>query len=140
MAVAVQRHSPVVVLDEHDRIVEVDAAAEGRLGPLVGAVVWDCYPGSEPLFRPYCDEARRTGEPVDFVQFYDGTVMRITALAAPPGRLELSWELLARLDATTIDSLRTSLADALELLDLETSGAQREQLRRALRLIDGGGA
>jgi hypothetical protein len=139
VAVTVQRQTPAVVLDEGDRIVGVGPAAESQFGPLVGEVLWDCYPGSEPLFKPYYDTARRTSEPIEFVQFYDGNVSRIVAVPAPAGRLELHWELLMHLDATTLDSFRATLRQALEILDSEGSGAQRDEVRRALRVIEGGG-
>jgi hypothetical protein len=57
------------------------------------------FPGSEPLFKPYHDAARRSGEAVEFVQFYDGNVARIRAVPVGNGRLELMWEQLARLDS-----------------------------------------
>lgn len=138
MAVTVQRQTPAVVLDEGDRIVGVGSAAESQFGPLVGEVMWDCFPGSEPLFKPYYDTARRTGDAVEFVQFYDGNVARLTAVPAEGDRLELHWELLMHLDTTTLDSFRTTLRQALELLDAEGSGAQRDEVRRALRVIEGG--
>ena len=91
MAVTVQGQTPAVVLDDGDRNVEVGPAAESQFGPLVGEVLWDCYPGSEPLFKPYYDTARRTGEPVEFVQFFDGNVSRVHAVPAQD-RIELHWE------------------------------------------------
>jgi hypothetical protein len=138
VAVTVQRQTPAVVLDEGDRIVGVGSAAESQFGPLLGSVMWDCYPGSEPLFKPYYDTARRTGETVQFVQFYDGNVSRITAVPADGRRLELHWELLMRLDTTTLDSFRATLREALELLEDESSGVQRDEVRRVLRVIEGG--
>jgi hypothetical protein len=138
VAVTVQRQTPAVTLDEEDRIVGVGPAAEGQFGPLVGSVMWECYPGSEPLFKPYYDTARRTGEPVRFVQFYDGNVSRITAVPAEGSRLELSWELLMRLDTTTLESFVTTLRQALELLELESVGVHRDEVRKALRVIEGG--
>lgn len=138
MAVTVQRQTPAVVLDERDRIVGVGPAAESQFGPLVGEVMWDCYPGSEPLFKPYYDTARSTGEPVELVQFYDGNVARVKAVPIADGRLELYWELLVHLDTTTLDAFRTTLRDALELLEAESTGVERDQARRALRLIEGG--
>jgi hypothetical protein len=138
VAVTVQRQTPAVVLDEGDRIVGVGPAAESQFGPLVGEVLWDCFPGSEPLFKPYYEAARRTSEPVEFVQFYDGNVSRVRAVPTPTDRLELHWALLMRLDSTTLDSFRTTLREALELLEAEGPGGQRDEVRRALRVIEGG--
>jgi hypothetical protein len=100
--------------------------------------MWDCFPGSEPLFKPYYDAARRSGEPVEFVQFYDGNVSRIRAVPTADGRLELEWELLVRLDTLTLGSLAQTLEESLELLDGYGSGDQRDIVRRALRVIEGG--
>ncbi len=137
MAVTVQRRTPFVVLDERDRIVGVSPAASSQFGPLVDSVVWDCFPGSEPLFKPYYDAARRSGDEVQFVQFYDGHVTRVTATPVEEG-LEVSWEALAHLDTTTFASFRETLADSLELLETESLDAARVQTRHALRVIEGG--
>jgi hypothetical protein len=138
VAVTVEQ-APLVVLDDWDRIVGVGQAAESRFGPLVGEVVWDCYPGSEPLFKPYYEKARDTGEVVEFVQFYDGNVTRVRAVPCPEGRLELSWERLARLDTLTIGGLLQSLESSLGALEAESSASSRGDARSALRLIRGGG-
>jgi hypothetical protein len=133
------RQEPLVVLDEGDRIVGVGLHAESQFGPLVGASVWDYFPGSEPLFKPYYDAARRSGEPVEFVQFYDGNVARIRAVPVADGRLELEWEHLARLDTLTLDSLSETLDDALELLGGEVPDRRRPTVgRAALHVIEGG--
>jgi hypothetical protein len=139
VAVTVRQEPPFVVLDEGDRIVGVGSHAESQFGPLLGASMWDCFPGSEPLFKPYYDSARRSGEPVEFVQFYDGNVARVRAVPTGEGRLELEWEQLARLDTLTLDSLSETLDDALELLGGETTGRRRQTLgRAALHVIEGG--
>ena len=137
MAVTVQQ-TPFVVLDEWDRIVGVGPDAESQFGPLVGSLMWDCFPGSEPLFKPYYDAARRSGECVEFVQFYDGNVARVRAVPHPDGRLDLYWERLARLDTLTLDGLAKTLDESLELLDGEHVGAHRNALRSHLRVIEGG--
>ena len=136
MAVTVQ-HTPFIVLDEGDRIVGVGPSAQGQFRPLVGARLWECFPGSEQLFKPYYDTARTSGEAVEFVQFYDGNVTRVRAVPCDDGRLELSWELLAHLDTLTLGSLIETLEESLELLDAAgTSGVG--EVRRTLRVIRGG--
>ena len=137
MAVTVEQ-APFVVLDTGDRIVGVGPHAESQFGPLVGSLMWECFPGSEPLFKPYYDQARRSGETVEFVQFYDGYVARIRATPREGGELELRWEQLARIDTTTLGALADSLAVSLELLDEEARDAHRDALRKTLRLIEGG--
>jgi hypothetical protein len=138
VAVTVEQ-APFVTLDAGDRIVGVGPAAESQFGPLVGSVMWECFPGSEPLFKPYYDQARRSGEAVEFVQFYDGYVARIRATPREDGELELRWDQLARIDTTTLRALADSLAASLDLLDEEQRDAHRDELRTTLRLIEGGG-
>jgi hypothetical protein len=130
--------APFVVLDEGDRIVGVGPDAESQFGPLVGSIMWDCFPGSEPLFKPYYDAARRSGEPVEFVQFYDGNVARIRAVPRADGTLALYWQLLARIDTRTLGGLAHSLDEALGLLADEQVGVDRQALRNSLRVIKGG--
>jgi hypothetical protein len=130
--------APFVVLDEGDRIVGVGPDAESQFGPLVGSLMWDCFPGSEALFKPYYDAARRSGAEVEFVQFYDGNVARIRAVPGPDDTLQLYWELLARLDTLTLDGLAQTLEASLRLLDAEHAGAHRNALRASLRVIEGG--
>jgi hypothetical protein len=139
VAVTVRKEPPFLVLDEGDRIVGVGPRAESQFGPLVGACLWDSFPGSEPLFRPYYEAARQLGEPVEFVQFYDGNVARVRAVPVDDGRLELEWEPLARLDTLTLDSLTETLDEALELLGGETTDRGRPTVgRAALHVIEGG--
>jgi len=140
VAVTVQQRTPLVVLDEGDRIVEVGPGAMSQFGPQVGSVVWDCYPGSEPLFKPYYDSARRTGDEIEFVQFYNGNVARVRAVPRADRHLELYWERLAHLDTLTIGSLVDSLAQSLEVLEGASPENDRTELRKALRVIEGGGA
>jgi hypothetical protein len=129
---------PFVVLDEGDRIVGVGPDAESQFGPLVGSVMWDCFAGSEPLFKPYYDAARRSGESVEFVQFYDGNVARVRAVPRGDGTLGLFWEQLARIDTLTLGGLVHTLEESLELLDDEVSARRRESSRPALRVVKGG--
>jgi len=138
VAVTVEQQAPLVVLDESDRIVGVGAYAESQFRPLLGEVMWDCFPGSKPLFKPYYDSARRTREAVEFVQFYDGNVARVRAVPRSDGQLALYWEPLARLDTLTLGGLVTSLERSLELLDDRRSGLDRQDARKTLRIIEGG--
>lgn len=136
MAVA-ENGSPFVVLDDDFRIVEVGPAAEAGLGSFAGRLLWECFPGSEPLFKPYYDQARERREPVEFVQFYEGTVARIRAV--PTGdRLELYWERLLHLDTLTLDGLRSSIAEAIELLNDREADMLRREMRGLLHVIEGG--
>ena len=137
MAVTVLK-SPFVVLDEMDRIVGVGPGAESQFGPLVGSQIWDCFPGSEPLFKPYYDAARRSGTAVEFVQFYDGNVARIHAVPQSNGHLDLHWELLTHLDTMALAGLLRTLDESLDILYEAHVRARRSALRQNLRLIEGG--
>lgn len=136
MAVTVQQ-SPSVVLDTEYRIVEVAQSAEGGFGPLAGQNLWECFPGSESLFRPYYDKAWRTGQPEEFVQYYNGYVVRVRA-ERRGDRLAVSWERVHTLDPLTLDTLERSLARTIELVDGEQAEALRTATRASLRLIAGG--
>lgn len=136
MAVAVHQ-LPSVVLDADYRIVEVGPTAEGAFGPLAGKNLWACFPGSECLFRPYYDRARRTGEAEEFVQFYNGYVMRVRA--EPRGDdLAVSWKALHVIDGLTLTSLQDSIARTIALVDDEQAEVLKQQTRGSLRLIAGG--
>ena len=137
MAVTVTQQ-PFVALDSADRIVAVGSHAESQFGPLVGSVLWDSFPGARPLFKPYYDGARESREPVDFVQFYDGYVVRVVATAAGEERLEVQWEQLAHIDATTLEALVASLTQTLDVLAEKERAYQRNALRRTLTVIEGG--
>jgi hypothetical protein len=138
VAVTVEEQAAFVTLDTGDTIVGVGSGAESQFGPLLGSLLWDSFPGSEPLFKPYYDEARRTGKPVEFVQFYNGNVARIRAVPRADDRLELYWERISRLDTLTLAGLAQTLDESLERLDERSTDAYRDEVRKAFRLIQGG--
>jgi hypothetical protein len=138
VAVTVEEQAAFLVLDTGDTIVGVGPGAESQFGPLLGSLLWDSFPSSKPLFKPYYDEARRTGEPVEFVQFYDGNVARIRAVPRADDRLELYWERISRLDTLTLRDLTQTLDESLGLLDERSARLHRANVRKALRLIEGG--
>jgi hypothetical protein len=138
VAVTVEEQAPFVILDTADTIVGVGPAAESQFGPLLGLPLWDCFPGSRSLFKPYYDEARRTREPVEFVQFHNGNFARVRAIPRAEDRLELCWEVISRLDTLTLDGLAQTLDESLELLDKSRSSLYRDEVRKALRLVKGG--
>jgi hypothetical protein len=137
VAVAVDG-SPYIELDEEYRIVGVGTAAQAHFGALLGEKIYDCFPGSRPLFLPYYDEARRTQRVVEFAQFYDGYIMRLRA--TPKGsRLVVSWEVLGMLDVLTLDGLRMSLRAALQALADSEEALRRESVRSSLQVVGGTG-
>jgi hypothetical protein len=137
VAVTVPEGTPFLVLDAEDRIVEVGHAARAVYGSLVGRTLWDRFPEALPLFKPHYDRARRTQEIVEFVQFFRGQVGWLRA--APRGStVTLSWRMLFALDTLTLDRLRDSISEALELLEKSEDAIRRARLRGSLRLVEGG--
>ena len=124
-----------VVLDEEDRIVEVSENAESIFGPLMGVSLWETFPNAREVFAPYCDRARRTGEVVELVRFFEGTLKRVRY--APQGsRVIATWENLATVDVSSVESLRHSL---LEIADMLADGSvDAAQQRPQLRVLEGG--
>ena len=134
MAVAVDA-AAFVTLDEADRIVEVSPAAGAVFGPLRGQDVFESFPESRPLFLPYFEQARRTGEVVEFTQYYGGYLSDLKAV--PAGKLlTVYWEQCYMLDVLTLDGLRDSLRTVLEALEAREDG-MRHGVRRSLRVVDG---
>jgi hypothetical protein len=136
VAVAVEA-LPFVVLDDANRVVEVGSAAGADFERLLGESVLDAFPGSEPIFGPYYEQARDSGEPIAFAEYYDGYVLRLTAAPGPNG-LTVTWETLGRLDVLTLDGLRASLAAVVERLEVEEVRLSRDRRGAALQVIEGG--
>ena len=127
-----------VVLDEEDRVVEVGPHAPAILLSSLGDRVHEVFPGTEPLYGPHYERARRTGAVVEFAQYSDGYVALVKAVPAKCG-LIVSWELIGFVDVMTIEGLRTSLA-AVECALSEKEGAvRRDRVRSSLRIVSGTG-
>jgi hypothetical protein len=130
--------SPSVVLDAEYRIVELNAAARPWAEAHVGKVVFDCYPGSESLFRPHYERARATGETVAFSQFYGGTVFHL--IATPHGSdLVVTWTSDEWLDTSTLESLYASLDAAIADLAGRARAVENRRARSSLHLVEGDG-
>jgi hypothetical protein len=127
---------PFVVLDESYRIVEVGPAAEAGFGPLHGRCVWDCFPGSESMYRPHYERARRRGEPIELVQYYGGYLTKVE-IRPEKRAIRVSWETLSMLDTSDLERLRASLTDAIAALDLQAEELERRRVRRTLRVVEG---
>jgi hypothetical protein len=126
--------SPSVVLDEHDLIVECNAAARPWFEHNIGRSVYSCFPGSTRLFRPYYDRARRTGQVVEFAQCFDGYVTHVRAMPTH-STLRVTWETLAILDTTTAARLLSTIDEAIGRLDDLMRGLERERAKRSLRVV-----
>jgi hypothetical protein len=138
VAVAVEgdRH---IVLDEEYRIVEVGASAAPEFGAFLGRRVWDVFPDSRAVFLPHLEEAHRTGEPVEFVQFFEGTLVRVDAVPENR-RLAISRKVLGTVDVSTLESLRNSLLGIVNALADEETAPYGTSLPPLLRLLEGGAA
>jgi hypothetical protein len=128
---------PSVVLDEHDLIVEVNAAAEPWFGQYIGQDVFAGYPLAEALFRPHFERARRMCSTVEFAAYYDGTVAYVTATPSRT-RLDVTWKPVGVLDTMTLAGLRVSLEAILARLDKAESELARDRVRDSLRVVMGG--
>lgn len=124
-----------IVLDEDNRIVDVSATAEPVFAPLLGESLWDKFPEAAAVFAPYCERARQTGEVVELVKFFAGTLKRIRY--APDGpRVTAIWENLASVDVSSVESLRESLLEIADALaDEDVDGSSQHP---PLRVLQGG--
>lgn len=137
MAVAVAQHS-VVVLDEHDRVVEAVSSEQAGVRVLDARCPFEELPSARALFTPYLERARRTRRLVEFREFVDGRVVEVSA--APDGdRLVVSWRTIDFLDVLTLEGLRESLRRIMDALAEAEAQIGRVQRRTELRLVDGGG-
>jgi hypothetical protein len=127
---------PFVVLDDSYRIVEVGPAAEAGFGPLHGRCVWDCFPGSESMYRPHYERARRRGEPIELVQYYGGYLTKVE-IRPEKRAIRVSWEILSMLDTSDLERLRASLTDAIAALDQQAEELDCRRVRGTLRVVEG---
>ena len=124
-----------IVLDEEDRIVDVSDDAEPIFGSLLGESLWERFPAAGAVFAPYCDEARRTGRDVELVEFFEGTLKRVRY--SPSGsRVRATWEILAAVDVSSLDTLQESLRAINAALAEVERGVNGQ--RPPLRVVHGG--
>ena len=123
-----------VVLDDDDRIVGVSPRLRDDLGHWLGHVLWDHVPAAMDICRPFFDEARATGRPVESVVFYSGRVRRLTAIPAADG-LAVHGQRLAELDTTTLGTLMQSLARIEAALADRASAQPDSPTRASLRAL-----
>ena len=123
-----------IVLDGDYRIVEVGPAAEAGFGPLLGQVILDAFPDSRALYRPYYEQAKRTREPVEFAQYYDGYVMHV-GLEPIGSKLVVTWDTLVMLDVLTLDGLKASMRNALSAISTWEDRLTRQRRRQTLRVV-----
>jgi hypothetical protein len=124
-----------IVLDEDDRIVDVSEEAEPVFGPLLGESLWERFPTARDVFAPYCEQARRTGQDVEVVEFFEGTLKRVRY--SPRGsRVTAIWENLAAVDVSSLAALQSSLRAVVAALAEAERGSSGE--RPPLRVVQGG--
>jgi hypothetical protein len=99
-----------VLLDAEDRIVRVGPALDAAMGPFVGHPLWERLPGAQPLYGPHFEEARRTGETVEFTVFY---AAQLKCIRATPIGAELAVHVtrVRTLDVTSLGTLAASLRE-----------------------------
>jgi hypothetical protein len=96
------------VLDAGDRITHVFGALQDRLGLFLGHSFWEASPQARPLFGPYFEAARETGEEVEFTAIYAGSVARRRVV--PAGRTLTVYETsLQDVNVRSLGTLRESL-------------------------------
>jgi hypothetical protein len=135
LAVVAVAVSQWIILDEEDRIVDVSDNAVDVFGPLKGQSLWETFPKAREVFAPYCQRARATGEVVELVKFFEGTLKHIRY--TPQGARVLAiWENLATVDVSSVESLRHSLLEIADML-ADTDGKARLQ-PPPLRVLQGG--
>ena len=126
-----------IVLDGEDRVVEVSEDARPEFEPLLGESLWERFPEAGEVFGPYCERARRTGEVVELVRFFEGSLKRIRY--SPEGsRVTATWEVLAAVDVSSVENLRRSLLEMASIL--ADSSAEGPLRARPLRVLEGGAA
>jgi hypothetical protein len=114
------------VLDADDRVTYVSAQPEVGV-PFLGQIVWERLPESDPLLRDRFDEARKTGEEIEFRVYYGGGAKRIRATPSDDA-LSVSVEPLTSLDVSTL----ATLAESLKKIEAElTARASARHDRRA---------
>lgn len=126
-----------IVLDGEDRVVEVSEDVRPQFEPLLGESLWERFPAAGAVFAPFCERARRTGEVVELVRFFEGSLKRVRY--APEGSLvTATWEVLAALDVSSVENLRRSLLEMANVL--AESSMEGTLPAQPLRVLEGGAA
>lgn len=113
---------PSFAVDAADRIVQTRNEHDG-MAAFLGHPLWEYLPHAEPVLKPWFDEARRSGEPVDAAIFYAGGL--VDALIVPEG--ETLMVHVTRRVTLELSSLRTLAAS---LSSIEAELAARAPARR----------
>ena len=109
------------ILDAEDRITRVAGATRPSLGPFVGHSIWEASPQAEHLFAPHFEEARATGEEVEFTVFYGGRLARRRVVPAGD-TLTVYVTVLRKLDVRTL----ATLGESLRAIEAELAGPASE--------------
>ena len=101
-------------VDAADRIVRT-CDRHGGMAAFLGHSLWEYLPHAEPALKPFFDDARRSGEAVDAVLFYAGSL--IDARIVPAGEcLAVYVTRRATLDLSSLRTLAASLSSIEEEL------------------------
>ena len=122
-----------LVFDDEYRVVALSDAAEPLLGHLVGERFWEHFPTARTIFLPYCEQARTSGDEVEVLTFFEGALKRVRY--APDGpNLTATWEVLATVDVSSLDTLQESLREIQSALAESEAGSRRP----TLSVVEGG--
>jgi len=111
-----------VVLDDDDRVIYTSPGRHQTTNAYIGQALWARLPEAEEMLRPRFEEARRTGEPVEFTIFYAGSTTSIRAVPAADG-LAVHAERLTVLNVRTL----ATLAESLKKIEAELAARAPEQ-------------
>jgi hypothetical protein len=110
----VTQRPPSFAVDAADRIVQTCDEHDG-MAAFLGHSLWEYLPHAESALKPWLEEARRSGEPVDALIFYAGWL--IDARIEPAGQcLTVSVTRRVTLDLSSLRTLAASLSSIEEEL------------------------
>jgi hypothetical protein len=122
------------VLDGDDVVVHVSSALRDELATAIGHRLWVRMPGAEPILGPYLERARTSGEQTEGVGYYDGGTFE--ARIVPSGDFVTVYpRRLARLDVTTLATLRASLGAILQELAVRAPAPRDRPAPGSLRAL-----
>lgn len=122
------------VLDARDRITGVTGSLEPTLRHALGHSIWETSPDAEVLFKSHFDRARRTGQEVEFTEFFRGYLAHRRVV--PAGEtLTVYVTPVRELDVTTLGTLAKSLEQIEAELAARASGPPGRRAHESLRAL-----
>lgn len=122
------------VVDAEDRVIRVAGSLRRTLHPFVGHSIWEASPHAEALFSGHFEEARASGEEVEFVAFYSGR-LALRRVVPSGGTLTVYVTVLRELDVRTLGRLAASLRAIEDELAARASGPPGPRSPSSLRAL-----